>query len=52
MMKIKQQRQIKAFWVEEFGANRGGSLFANRKKKLTLYDSSLMLMMVWRGAAV
>lgn len=33
-MKIKQQEQIKAFLMEEFGASQGGTLFAQQEKIL------------------
>lgn len=34
-MKIKQQKQIKAFLIEEFGEERGSALFAQQADKLT-----------------
>ena len=33
-MKIKQQRQIKAFLIEEFGKDRGSALFDEQEKAL------------------
>jgi len=33
-MKIKQQKQIKAFLIEEFGADRGNGLFEKQEKQL------------------
>lgn len=33
-MKIKQQKQIKKFLVEEFGKNKGESLFSEQEKML------------------
>ena len=34
-VKIKQQKQIKAFLIEEFGEERGSALFAQQADKLT-----------------
>lgn len=33
-MNIRRQKQIKAFLVEEFGADRGNALFHSREKTL------------------
>ena len=33
-MKIKQQKQIREFLIEEFGENRGNVLYERREKKL------------------
>ena len=35
-MKIKQQRQIKAFLIEEFGKDRGSVLFDDQEKVLNV----------------
>lgn len=34
-MKIKQQKQIKAFLIQAFGPDRGGALFARQEEILT-----------------
>ena len=34
-MKIKQQKQIKAFLIQAFGPDRGGALFAGQEEILT-----------------